>query len=79
MPAASAVLVYFVATGVEIAVIEALRPTEIELTWISDAVLALAFGSAMFLWLHLKWTRIDLGTREWPRGRGDYDRLVSLS
>jgi hypothetical protein len=53
MPAASAVLVYFVATGVEIAVIEALRPTEIELTWISDAVLALAFGSAMFLWLHL--------------------------
>ena len=47
----SAVLVYFVATAIEIAVIERVRPGEMELTWISDAVLAVAFGFAVFLWL----------------------------
>ena len=56
----SAVLVYFVATTVEIAVIERVRPGEMELTWVSDAVLAAAFGFAVFLWLHLKWTRMTL-------------------
>jgi serine phosphatase RsbU (regulator of sigma subunit) len=60
----SAVLVYFLATGTEILVIERLRPTEIELTWISDAVLAAAFGLAVFLWLHLKWTRMTLSRLE---------------
>ena len=57
---ASAVLVYFLATTIEIAVIERVRPGEMELTWISDAVLAVAFGLAVFLWLHLKWTRMTL-------------------
>jgi stage II sporulation SpoE-like protein len=56
----SAVLVYFLATAIEIAVIERVRPGEMELTWISDAVLAIAFGVAVFLWLHLKWTRMTL-------------------
>ena len=56
----SAVLVYFLATTSEIAVIERVRPGEMELTWISDAVLAVAFGFAVFLWLHLKWTRLTL-------------------
>ena len=56
----SAVLVYFLATTTEIAVIERVRPGEMELTWISDAVLAVAFGFAVFLWLHLKWTRMTL-------------------
>lgn len=56
----SAVLVYFLATTIEIAVIERVRPGEMELTWISDALLAVAFGFAMFLWLHLKWTRKTL-------------------
>ena len=56
----SAVLVYFLATTIEIAVIERVRPGEMELTWISDAVLAVAFGVAVFLWLHLKWTRMAL-------------------
>ena len=56
----SAVLVYFLATTSEIAVIERVRPGEMELTWISDAVLAVAFGFAVFLWLHLKWTRMTL-------------------
>ena len=57
---ASAVLVYFLATIIEIAVIERVHPGEMELTWISDAVLAIAFGFAVFLWLHLKWTRMAL-------------------
>jgi len=52
--------VYFLATTIEIAVIERVRPGEMELTWISDAVLAVAFGFAVFLWLHLKWTRMTL-------------------
>ena len=56
----SAVFVYFLATTSEIAVIERVRPGEMELTWISDAVLAVAFGFAVFLWLHLKWTRMTL-------------------
>ena len=56
----SGVLVYFLATSIEIVVIERLHPGEMELTWISDAVLAIAFGFAVFLWLHLKWTRLTL-------------------
>ena len=60
----SAVLVYFVATSTEIAVIERLRPGEMELTWISDAVLAAALGFAVFLWLHLKWARMTLSRLE---------------
>ena len=56
----SAVLVYLLATTTEIAVIERVRPGEMELTWISDAVLAVAFGFAVFLWLHLRWTRLTL-------------------
>ena len=60
----SAILVYVLATSAEIAVIERMRPGEMELTWISDAVLAVAFGFAVFLWLHLKWTRIRLSRLE---------------
>lgn len=56
----SAVFVYFLATTTEIAVIERVRPGEMELTWISDAILAVSFGFAVFLWLHLKWTRLTL-------------------
>ena len=44
----AAILVYFVAAGTEILLIERLRPTELELTWISDAILALAFGTRCF-------------------------------
>jgi serine phosphatase RsbU (regulator of sigma subunit) len=56
--------VYVFATTTEIAVIERVRPGEMELTWISDAVLAAAFGFAVFLWLHLKWTRLALSRLE---------------
>ena len=60
----SAVLVYFLATSTEIVVIERVRPGEMELTWISDAFLAVAFGFAVFLWLHLRWTRVTLSRLE---------------
>ncbi len=60
----AALVLYIVAAGVEIGAIEALRPSELELTWISDAVLALAFGVAVFLWLHLRWTRRTLSRLE---------------
>jgi serine phosphatase RsbU (regulator of sigma subunit) len=55
---------YVAATGGEILFIKVLQPTEIELAWISDTVLAVAFGFAIFLWLHLKWTRIALSRLE---------------
>jgi sigma-B regulation protein RsbU (phosphoserine phosphatase) len=60
----SALLVYFLATTAEIAVIERVRPGEMELTWISDAILAVAFGVAVFLWLHLRSTRMTLSRIE---------------
>ena len=60
----AAVLVYFVASGTEIAVIRTIRPTEIELAWISDAILATAFGAAIYLWLHLKSSRLALSQLE---------------
>jgi hypothetical protein len=62
--ALSAVVVYLVGTSSEMVVISVLQPTEIELTWISDAILAAAFGLAIFLWLHLKWTRLALSRLE---------------
>jgi serine phosphatase RsbU (regulator of sigma subunit) len=65
----SAVLVYVVGATTEIAAIRLFRPTEIELTWLSDAVLAIAFGWATFLWLHLKRTR-------WVVSRLERSRIV---
>ncbi len=62
--AASAVIVYLVATGSEILIIRTVRPTEIELTWISDAILATALGIATYLWLNLKWSRRALSLLE---------------
>jgi serine phosphatase RsbU (regulator of sigma subunit) len=52
-----AVVIYFAAAGGEMLVFQLLRPTDIELTRTSDALLAIAFGVAVFFWLHLKWTR----------------------
>ena len=42
------------------AFIRVVAPTELELTWISDVVLAVAFGLAMYLWLHLRAARAEL-------------------
>jgi len=60
----AAVLVYLVAAGIELLVIARLRPTETELTWIGDAILAVALGFAVFLWLDLRWTRMTLSRLE---------------
>ena len=73
----AATIVYFVATGAEMLLIRILRPTEMELAWVSDAILAFAFGSAVFLWLHLKSTRLTLSRLE--RERIVLDTQLSLA
>ena len=55
---------YVVAAIVEGAFIRAVRPSEWELAWLSDVVLAVAFGVAVYLWRHLLTTRHDLAERE---------------
>jgi serine phosphatase RsbU (regulator of sigma subunit) len=60
----SALIVYVVAGASEEVLIRMLRPTEGELTWISDAVIAAAFGIAVYLWRHLRATRLELSEHE---------------
>ena len=60
----SALIMYVVAGASEEALIRILRPTEGELTWISDVVIAAAFGVAVYLWRHLRATRLELSERE---------------
>jgi serine phosphatase RsbU (regulator of sigma subunit) len=60
----SALIVYVIAGGSEEALIRILRPTQGELTWISDVVTAGAFGVAVYLWRHLRATRLELSERE---------------
>ena len=60
----SALIVYVVAGASEEALIRVLRPTEGELTWISDVVTAAAFGVAVYLWRHLRATRLELSERQ---------------
>jgi sigma-B regulation protein RsbU (phosphoserine phosphatase) len=62
---ALAALVVYVAAGLgEAALIRLLRPTELELTWVSDLVLSAALGIAVYLWRHLRATRLELTERE---------------
>jgi serine phosphatase RsbU (regulator of sigma subunit) len=60
----SGLIVYVVAGASEEVLIRMLRPTEGELTWISDAVIAAAFGIAVYLWRYLRATRLELSERE---------------
>ena len=60
----SALIVYVVAGAAEAVLIGILRPTEWELTWISDVVLSAAFGVAVYLWRHLRATRAELSAYE---------------
>lgn len=60
----AALVVYFVAGAGEAALISVLHPTELELTWVSDVVLSVAFGVAVYLWRHLRATRNELTTLE---------------
>jgi hypothetical protein len=47
---AAAVCAYFLSASFEAAVIRSIGPTEWELAWVSDVVLAGAFGTAVYLW-----------------------------
>lgn len=62
--AAAALAAYLVAGTIEIALISVFRPSERELAWVSDVVLAAAFGVAVYLWRHLGVTRQALLDRE---------------
>jgi serine phosphatase RsbU (regulator of sigma subunit) len=62
--AAAAVCGYIAAVALEAALIRAVRPTEWELAWVSDAALAVALGIAVYLWRHLLTTRRELEERE---------------
>lgn len=55
---------YIAAGVIEATLIRVLRPTEWELAWVSDAALAIALGSAVYLWRHLVSTRRELADRE---------------
>jgi sigma-B regulation protein RsbU (phosphoserine phosphatase) len=68
---------YAFATVTEFALISAVRPSEQELTWISDAVLAITVGSVTYLWQHLRMTRATLSSIE--RDRVVVDTQLSLA
>lgn len=55
----------YVVTGLcEEALIRLFQPTELELGWISDAMLSCALGVAVYLWLNLRATRLRLTGHE---------------
>jgi serine phosphatase RsbU (regulator of sigma subunit) len=62
--AAAALGGYILAAALEAVVIRWLQPTEWELEWVSDVVLAVALGMAVYLWRHLLATRHELAQRE---------------
>jgi len=67
-PASQAVIValafYLFAGTIEASLIRIVQPTEMELDWVSDMVLSAALGTAVYLWLHLRATRLALTERE---------------
>jgi sigma-B regulation protein RsbU (phosphoserine phosphatase) len=68
---------YVVATIAELAFIAAFQPTELELTWISDGVLALTVGAVTYFWLRLRATRATLSVVE--RDKLVLDTQLSLA
>lgn len=60
----AAIAAYVIAGGVEAAVIQRLQPSELELAWLSDLILAAAFGAAVYLWRNLLATRRELTARQ---------------
>jgi phosphoserine phosphatase RsbU/P len=55
---------YLIAGTIEASLIRIVQPTEMELDWVSDTVLSAALGTAVYLWLHLRATRLALTERE---------------
>jgi serine phosphatase RsbU (regulator of sigma subunit) len=64
LAAAVAIAFYAVAGLAEAALIRVLQPSEMELDWISDVVLSGALGVSIYLWLHLRATRLALTEHE---------------
>ncbi|BCS35059.1 hypothetical protein TBR22_A42850 [Luteitalea sp. TBR-22] len=63
--ATGAALTCYVVTGLlEAMAIRILRPTALELDWISDVLPSAALGLSVHLWLHLRATRVALTDRE---------------
>jgi predicted outer membrane lipoprotein len=60
----AAAVMYAVAGGSEAALIRGIRPTALELAWVSDIVLSAAFGVVVCLWRHLLASRRELAERE---------------
>ena len=58
--AGTALAVFVVGAVLETWLISLLRPSQGELTWISDLVLASSLGVVLYLWLHLRVTRAAL-------------------
>jgi phosphoserine phosphatase RsbU/P len=73
----SAGLGYLVANAIELTAIRMVHPSEQALTWVSDALLASAFGVVTYLWLHLKAARVSLSRLE--RARIEIDTELSLA
>lgn len=59
-----ALAAYVIAGVAEVGIIQTFQPTELELTWISDVLLAAALGIAVYLWRHLSATRRELALHE---------------
>lgn len=64
LASAIAVAFYAVAGLSEAALVRIVQPSETTLDWISDAVLSIALGIAVYLWLDLRATRRALTERE---------------
>lgn len=62
--AAVAVVAYVVAASTETMIIRALRPSEWELAWVSDVILSVALGAAVYLYRNLLTARTALAERE---------------
>lgn len=60
----AALVAYLVAGAAELSLIRTFQPSERELAWVSDVVLAAALGVAVYLWLYLRATRLALLERE---------------
>jgi sigma-B regulation protein RsbU (phosphoserine phosphatase) len=74
---ACSVTAYLTANAAEFIFISALHPSEIELTWISDAFLSISLGVVAYLWLHLKVARKEFADSE--RTRIVVDTELSLA
>jgi serine phosphatase RsbU (regulator of sigma subunit) len=68
---------YAVAGLSEAALVRMVHPSTTELDWISDAVLSIALGVAVYLWLHLRATRRALTEHE--RARLVFQTQLSLA